>query len=326
MELVLRFFIASPSTTEPDPQFEYFQRPYSRQVFSSEGYSRTRLNRFGFNDTDPLPYRPRLRALIVGDSFTEAMQVYPDQNFGSIAQSKVDGLEVCNAGRSGWGPPDFAAFVKLRAAEFTPDVLVIQVNDLDLQEFKREWEIHLTKTDDGYKLVIPPKPASRSGVHRWGAKLKHASALFTLIERRLDVLTRLERDRLEKHFSPPPVQAAENFDTGLPSDAADMLEYLHRQMSRLYPDIIYLYIPRIDYSKNGGQLYTPQHREVYRAFARRCGVTLIDPTDALLKEYRRSGQPCHGFQNSEMGKGHMNARGHRVVGKLLAEELRKHLP
>ena len=161
MEFVLRTWIATPSTTEPDPQFEYFQRPYSRQVFSSEGYSRTRLNRYGFNDADPLPQKPRLRALIVGDSFTEAMQVYPDQNFGSIAQSEVDGLEVCNAGRSGWGPPDLAAFVELRAAQFDPDVIVIQFNDLDLQEFTRRWEIHLRRTDDGYTLVIPPKPAAR---------------------------------------------------------------------------------------------------------------------------------------------------------------------
>ncbi len=44
MEFVLRSWIATPSTTEPDPQFEYFQRPYSRQVFSSEGYSRARMN------------------------------------------------------------------------------------------------------------------------------------------------------------------------------------------------------------------------------------------------------------------------------------------
>lgn len=251
MEIVLRLFIATPSTTEPDPQFEYFQRPYSRQVFSSEGYSRTRLNRYGFNDSDPLPKKPPLRALIVGDSFTEAMQVYPDQNFGSIAESQVNGLEVCNAGRSGWGPPDIAAFVKLRAAEFRPDLLVIQCNDLDLQEFTRDWEIHLRRTDDGYQLVIPKKPAASSGVQRWGADLKRASALFTLIQRRIDVLTRLERDRLEKHFSPPPAQAAENSDTNFPSDAVDMLVYLYRQMSRIYPDIIYLYIPRIDYSKNG---------------------------------------------------------------------------
>ncbi len=139
-------------------------------------------------------------------------------------------------------------------------------------------------------------------------------------------MTRLERDRLAKHFSPPPAQAAESFDTSFPADAVDMLTYLHQRMSRLYPDIVYLYIPRIDYSKNGGQLYTPQHREVYRQFAASCGATLIDPTDALLKEYRLHGQPCHGFQNSEMGKGHMNARGHRVVGELLAAELRKHLP
>ena len=38
----------------------------------------------------------------------------PRRNFGSVAESLLEGLEVCNAGRSGWGPPDLAAYADLR--------------------------------------------------------------------------------------------------------------------------------------------------------------------------------------------------------------------
>ncbi len=327
LEFVLRQWIVSPSATVPDPQFEYFQRPYSRQVVSKEGYCRTRMNRYGLNDDDPLAVKPPLRALLVGDSFTEAMQVMPPRNFGRVAESLVEGLEICNGGRSGWGPPDLAAFAELRGKLFNPDVLVVQYNDLDLREFTRPGEIHLNRSHDGYELVIPTWPARRSGVHQWGSWLKHHSALFTQVERRLDVLIHTERERLKRHFSPPPAHARENPDVSFPPDSVDMLVYLHQRLNRIYPCIIYLYIPRIYYSQiDGGGLYTPRHRQVYHEFAQRVGATLIDPTDSLLAEYRRSGQPCHGFQNSIMGKGHLNARGHRIVGRMLAEELRKRLP
>ncbi len=327
LEVVLRLWIVSPSATVPDPQFEYFQRAYSWQVFSKEGYCRTRMNRFGLNDDDPLPRKPPLRALVVGDSYTEAMQVDPSKNFGSVAESMVEGLEICNGGRSGWGPPDLAAFAELRGGQFDPDVLVVQYNDLDLREFTRPAEIHLRRDGTSYELVIPGAPAQRKGVHRIGSWMKQHSALFTQVERRLDVLTRTERERLKRHFFPPPARAAENPDVTFPPDAVEMLLYLHQRLARRYSKIIYLYIPRIHYSQiEGGGLYTPQHREVYHEFARRAGVTLIDPTDSLLAEYRRSAQPCHGFQNSVMGKGHLNVRGHRIVGRMLAEELRKFLP
>ncbi|HKI84268.1 MAG TPA: SGNH/GDSL hydrolase family protein [Candidatus Krumholzibacteria bacterium] len=336
MEIVLRFFIASPSTTEPDPQFEYFQRPYSYQVFSSEGYSRARANRFGLNDDDPLPRKPPLRALLIGDSYTEAMQVYPSQNFGSVAQSLVKGLEVCNAGHSGWGPPDLIAFAELRGPQFHPDVVVIQLNDLDLQEFFKQGNVHLKAEGDSWKMVVPTLVADTSTSHQLLRSALQHSALLTLMGRRGEALIHEEKARLSRHFLTRPASASNGPEgdpsedpdavdsTGVPYRAVDMLCYLHEELSAHYPDPIYVYIPHISYLDGTDDM--PRRRAIYHEFAARCGATLIDPTDALLAEFRLHGQPCHGFQNSKMGKGHLNPRGHRVVGKLLAAELRKRLP
>ena len=358
LEVVLRLWIATPSTTEPDPQFAYFQRPYSRQVFSSEGYCQTRVNGFGLNDNDPLPRKPPLRALLVGDSYTEAMQVEPSQNYGSVAESRVDGLEVCNAGRSGWGPPDLVAFARLRGGEFAPDVVVVQLNDRDLEEFFKTGNVHLKADGDSWEMVIPSIYSNNSMGHRIVRTLVHSSSLITQLRRRAEVLAKKERSRLERHFGVGPAKASplpgkktasletpageqgagaaspkekaprerpgEVDETGVPFCAVEMLLYLDGQLRQAYPQRLYLYIPHISYLE--GIVDMPRRRAIYHEFARRAGVTLIDPTVELLAAYRRNSQPCHGFQNSIMGKGHLNARGHRIVGRMLAEELRKRLP
>jgi len=72
--------------------------------------------------------------------------------------------------------------------------------------------------------------------------------------------------------------------------------------------------PRVGY---GG----PQAAAFYHAFAARNRVTLVDPLDELRAEFARTGQPLHGFQNSVLGKGHLNAAGHRVVGERLARAI-----
>ncbi len=332
MEFVLRLWIATPATTEPDPQFEYFQRPYSRQVHSSEGYSRTHMNEFGFNDEDPWQQEPRRRALLVGDSYTEAMQVYPGQNFGSVAESLVDGLEVCNAGRAGWGPPDLVAFAKIRGRQFSPDVVVIQLNDGDLREFFRPGSAHMIPDQDGWELVVPEIRADASWSHALLRSLMQSSSLITLLGWRSRTLLNLERGRLRERFVPRAVQAAgltgksrtATDSQGVPFEATDMLCALHWRLNESYPDPIYVCIPRISYLDD--TVAYPRRRAIYHEFAARTGAVFIDPTDALLAEYHLHGQPCHGFQNSEMGKGHLNARGHRVVGELLAAELRKRLP
>jgi hypothetical protein len=47
-------------------------------------------------------------------------------------------------------------------------------------------------------------------------------------------------------------------------------------------------------------------------------VTLVDPIDRFKAEFARTGQPLHGFSNSVLGSGHINAAGHRMLGEELA--------
>ena len=87
------------------------------------------------------------------------------------------------------------------------------------------------------------------------------------------------------------------------------------------PRPVFVYMPHVRYFDRPARLLYPERREFYREFAVRNGVTLVDPTDSLLVEFGRTGQPLHGFANTEIGYGHMNALGHALVGRLLAREL-----
>jgi hypothetical protein len=59
----------------------------------------------------------------------------------------------------------------------------------------------------------------------------------------------------------------------------------------------------------------------YHDFAARHHAVLVDPADEFCAAYARTHQPVHGFQNSIMGQGHMNAAGHEIVGGMLAKAI-----
>ena len=89
-------------------------------VHSSEGYSVSTTNALGFFDDELRTPRPRLRALLLGDSYSEALQVPRKQNFSSVAERLVPGLEVVNSGLSGRSPGEYATTWNSRAHASSP--------------------------------------------------------------------------------------------------------------------------------------------------------------------------------------------------------------
>ena len=76
--------------------------------------------------------RARVRAVLLGDSFIEALQVARRDNLGSIAERRMPGLEVVNVGYSGRSPVDYADWLEQYGSRFAPDVVIVALNDLDL--------------------------------------------------------------------------------------------------------------------------------------------------------------------------------------------------
>jgi hypothetical protein len=94
----------------------------------------------------------------------------------------------------------------------------------------------------------------------------------------------------------------------------------------MQPDVIVLYIPELRYSSHGCARTRPDLRALYATVSSEQNVPFVDPGEAFCAEFERTGQPLHGFQNSHLGTGHINARGHALVSDLLAQVIRTRLP
>lgn len=313
-ELVLRAWVVSPSAFRPDARFGNALRPHTRVLQSDEGYGDYRTDSVGRLDR-PWTRPRRARVLLLGDSYSAAQQVEYGERFSEIVEARLEGVEIVNSGRGGWYPPYYLAAARLERASLY-DAIIVQLNDGDLLELGRPDRIGFVRDEDGHlTLRERPFPTDAHGVVRLTRVITRHSALATAVIRRTKLLVAEEKKRLGARFTPPPASAG---DLG-EADACDRIEAVLAGVKEMGTPLAVLYIPQVDYARAGVPAQWPEHGELYREACARAGVTYLDATRLLQEAFEREGQPLHGFHNSTMGGGHLNERGHRVVGSALAD-------
>ena len=68
-------------------------------------------------------------------------------------------------------------------------------------------------------------------------------------------------------------------------------------------------------------LFYPDHR--IQEFGERNGIRVISLAEHMQRHADERGVYVHRFANSGLGRGHWNAAGHQVAGRVLASELLK---
>ena len=135
--------------------------------------------------------RARVRAVLLGDSFIEALQVARRDNLGSIAERRMPGLEVVNVGYSGRSPVDYADWLEQYGSRFAPDVVIVALNDLDLADLLMpDAQARLTAA-----LAPPSGPPPEGRLARLSRMALRHSSLVTVAWRRVKQLESDERRR-----------------------------------------------------------------------------------------------------------------------------------
>jgi lysophospholipase L1-like esterase len=321
---VLRLWLVSPSVSVPDASYGWVFQPNSRIVQSGEGWSDLRINSMGLLDDELRVPRARVRAVVLGDSYTEALQVARRDNFGSVAERRMPGLEVVSVGYSGRSPVEYADWLEEYGPRLAPDVVVVQLNDWDVDEMllpAAAARLAAAERRGGAPLSPAPVPERVTG--RLLRQVLRRSALATVALRRVLLIQTAQRASPLRFFRPgrTPVAdaaaAAHGTDPRLPA----LMDALHRRLAARARRLIYLYIPSIDYFGPRVGYGDPQVAAFYHAFAARNHVMLVDPYVAFRAEFACTGQPLHGFANSVLGSGHINRAGHRVIGEELARAI-----
>ena len=101
----------------------------------------------------------------------------------------------------------------------------------------------------------------------------------------------------------------------------DVLSFVFQRLSQRGPAAI-LYIDALTYLPNRKAQVaslSKKAEDLARKAAERAGIRFFNTGDYLIESVERTGQPPYGFDNAVLPGGHLNAEGHRAVGKALVD-------
>jgi lysophospholipase L1-like esterase len=126
-----------PRMMELDPHLGWKHTPGVHRVFVNEAGERieVRQNEYGHRGgAHPLRKDPgKYRILVLGDSFTEGVQVAEGDLFTALLERSDPRYEVLNAGVGGWGTVQEYLYLESDGLRHRPDLVLLMVfgNDLD---------------------------------------------------------------------------------------------------------------------------------------------------------------------------------------------------
>lgn len=162
--------------TRPHPTIQFVNRENYQGVFSNREFRTTiKINSKGLRDKEYSYAKPadRKRCLALGDSFVFGWGVEAEQAVPKLMEAKLPGVDVINAGCSGWNTEQELLFLEEEGVRYDPDVVLLFFCENDPYENF----FHYTFTEGKLALVGPPGGALQ-GVRRW---LARRSALWNLL-------------------------------------------------------------------------------------------------------------------------------------------------
>ena len=349
---------SSPMWYRPDPQLGWTLRPGMSAWFTKEGRALVTINDQGRRDRETTLHKPEgvYRIAVLGDSYSEAMQVERDQAYWWLLPERLAScgfapgkkIEVLNFGVSGYGTAQEYVMLESQAIRYRPDLVLLQFtngNDVGNNSFALDTE----KYRPFYVLERGALRIDES--FATAESFKGSMALHKELMRRVTDRSRvLQLVRDVK--SVPLVRKAQADDNGVeqglepvvlraPKDALwqeawqvtegliGMTSELARRHGARFMLFTVPYAIQVHpesqlrqalQAKLGVEdLFYPDRR--LAAFGEKHGIAVLPLAPAMQKIAEERKLHLHGFANSGMGRGHWNAEGHRVAADLIAQRL-----
>lgn len=310
------------------PAFGWVYQPGMSIRSSVEGFGTSHWAHPGIRRARPLGATEPPVILVVGDSFTEALQVDDDVVYTTVLEREIGllGLNktVINIGRASRSPADYVAMAALYQETFQPTWTIVQTAQADfLEDAWQEAKTHFARDAITGTLVVTVKkdpPPSRYLAGQIYHELLNRSALFAMTAGRAATLC-------SGGASEPPL-----FRAGLAARQQDDVETLNTGtgsfpaeeevglLARAYGKrLTILYLAALD-PETPGQM-TEFERRIETACAAQ-GIHFVS-TRVGYSALTAAGLSPFGFANTAFNSGHLNATGHALVARLLSRELER---
>ncbi len=168
--------------------------PYGRVYWTKEGFSNSRMNRYGWHYPTPELNPESEKIVIIGDSFIQANQVSPQDNIGMKCQQLLNEIaptaqrkEVLSIGINGCGPAQYLEILKHADKHFGIDQAVIFIfvgNDFrnvcyELYSDQSPESYFYYEFDENDRFVLHPQ--SGSGYEKFNNKMNENYNLSSYI-------------------------------------------------------------------------------------------------------------------------------------------------
>jgi hypothetical protein len=350
----LRWVMVEPQVALFGPDFAtgYRHRVDVSGMWLTEHRNFIRTSNLGLRDRDrPLAHGAGLRAVIVGNSIIEAVQVEESQTSSAVAERILSrqrpGAEVVNLGLSGAKPAVLVARLQTQGLALSPDlaIVVVDVGDLinpattDDREFTgyrpdAAGEFHVSygfRNTSGYRFRT-----SRAGrAFYW--LLDHSEVARIINDRKnVGIFAELPLSAAAQANEQTTMYPADSLDPyvalwikGEPAGARAVFDAFIRDLAAIHRDNKLPIIVATRNIKAGRPDFADKRAaiiDVIRAEIEGAGLRFID-LDA--REVAAVGADrdaeLYGF-GANLGIGHLNVAGNRVYGEIFADAIASAMP
>jgi hypothetical protein len=176
---------------EYDPNEIWRWRKWMRdKITNNDGQTMVvHTDQFGFRNYQKTVSKPRnvMRILVLGDSYTEALNVADDNIFESLLEKKLSSLqpmgksiEVVSASSPGWGTDQEWVCLQNEAMKFEPDCVLLMACPNDIRE---AWCKKLVAPDADGQIRSKPVKFSHTEIFFWW--LSNHSCVFQFLQQRI---------------------------------------------------------------------------------------------------------------------------------------------
>lgn len=360
LELALRALGYSwPRFHQPDPQLGWRLRADLSGWFTGEGRSFVRINSAGQRDREHALEKPEgvYRIVVLGDAYSEAMQVALEDTYWARLPGLLEScgfqpgkrIEMLNFGVRDYGTAQEYLVLEKTAVRYRPDLVLLQFgNGNDVRDNSRTLDKvrgrpYFTLDAQG-SLVLDDSFVSEDGYQQRASLPSRTFRVLADGSRALQ-LARRARDlgfMASAHAKGNRNEAGMEVDTLAPPHGGEwqeawrvtealfvkIAELASRNGARValfampfamevHPDAAWR--QRLQAKYGVEDLAYPDRRAV--SFARQNGMLGIMLAADMKALTAATGSHLFGFENRELGFGHLNELGHRVAADIIARAL-----
>jgi hypothetical protein len=340
-EIMLRLSgVNYPAFYSLDPQRGYRLRPGAAGLWTREGHGWVRINGAGFRgaETSRRPAAGSLRVAVLGDSFTEALQV--DEHLTLVGQIQRQlaaartcslrvghpaGVEVLNFGVGGYGTYQELLTWRHLARSYQPHLVLLVVylgNDIQDNEPRVRPDRPVARLSSSGALVVDNSFRDTAG-YRWRSS-PPAQLLEGLINHsRLLQLVNEVKNRFANQAAPPRKGLAGQPPAPTPPASGKAWSIMDALITALDQEVRATGARLVVVSASSPDQVWPRPEQRPRdpfqqerglqalLAARRIPYLPLGPW--LQRQVDQQGLTLHGFEGQAPGEGHWNSSGHRLA-------------